>query len=89
MAQWPELETAARQVTSGVIPRLQSILQSEGRELKPSFTRGGCWGGNLVIEICNACGSSLTTGTVPGNVGTFLETGDAISFVRERIVLRP
>ena len=43
---WPELEAAAQQVISGVIPRMLGILQSEGRELKPSLIHGDCWEGS-------------------------------------------
>ena len=42
---WPELEAAAQQVISAVIPRLLGALQSEGRELKPSLIHGDCWEG--------------------------------------------
>lgn len=34
---WPELEAAAAQVISAVIPRLLGVLQSEGRVLKTKF----------------------------------------------------
>ena len=43
---WPELEAAAEQVITGVIPRLLGILQSDGRELKPSLIHGDCWEGD-------------------------------------------
>ena len=42
---WPELEAAAQEVTSAIIPRLLGALQSEGRELKPSLIHGDCWQG--------------------------------------------
>ena len=42
---WPELEAAAEQVLTSVIPRLLGNLQSDGRELKPSLIHGDCWEG--------------------------------------------
>ena len=53
---WPELEAAAAQVISGVIPRLLGVLQSEGRSIKPSLIHGDCWEGNI--------GTLLETGDV-------------------------
>ncbi|KAK0512600.1 hypothetical protein JMJ35_004617 [Cladonia borealis] len=53
---WPELEAAAEQVLASVIPRLLGILQSDGRELKPSLIHGDCWEGNV--------GTVLETGDV-------------------------
>ena len=44
---WPELEDAAAQVISGVIPRLLGVLQSDGRNIKPSLIHGDCWEGNV------------------------------------------
>ena len=45
---WPELEAAAEQVIAGVISRLLGVLQSDGRELKPSLIHGDCWEGMLL-----------------------------------------
>ena len=45
---WPELEAAAEQVITGVIPRLLGILQAEGRELKASLIHGDCWVGMCI-----------------------------------------
>ncbi len=42
---WPELEAAADQLITGVIPRLLGILQADGRELKPGLIHGDCWEG--------------------------------------------
>ena len=48
---WPELEAAAAQVISAVIPRLLGVLQSEGRVLKPSLIHGDCWEGETIFYI--------------------------------------
>ena len=47
--EWPELEAAAEQVITGVIPRLLGILQSDGRELKASLIHGDCWEGEYTL----------------------------------------
>lgn len=54
--EWPELEAAAEQVITGVIPRLLGILQSDGRELKPSLIHGDCWEGDCTT-LSGQCSS--------------------------------
>lgn len=44
---WPELEAAAEQTITKVIPRLCGILQSEGRQIKASLIHGDLWEGNV------------------------------------------
>jgi protein-ribulosamine 3-kinase len=44
---WPEMEAAANQLFSAVIPRLLGVLQSDGREIKASLIHGDLWGGNI------------------------------------------
>jgi protein-ribulosamine 3-kinase len=39
---WPELEVAAKHLTDKVIPRLLGVLQSDGRNIKPSLIHGDC-----------------------------------------------
>lgn len=39
---WPELEAAEKQFFDKVIPRLLGVLQSEGREIKPSLLHSDC-----------------------------------------------
>lgn len=73
---WPELEAAAQQVIGGVIPRLLGVLQSGGRELKPSLIHGARWEG---INP-NPCAIYARLRPTPGNVGTRLETGDMILY---------
>ena len=53
---WPELEAAAEQVITGVIPRLLGILQSDGRELKPSLIHGDYWEGEYTT-LSGQCSS--------------------------------
>ena len=53
---WPELEAAAEQVITGVIPRLLGILQSDGCELKPSLIHGDCWEGKYTT-LSDQCSS--------------------------------
>lgn len=53
---WPELKAAAEQVITGVIPRLLGILQSDGRELKPSLIHGDCWEGKYTT-LSGQCSS--------------------------------
>ena len=43
----PELEAAAEQVVTKVIPRLCGVLQSEGRQIKASLIHGDLWSGNV------------------------------------------
>ncbi|KAI9715531.1 MAG: hypothetical protein M1828_000783 [Chrysothrix sp. TS-e1954] len=45
--KWPELEAAAKQVIDAVIPRLLGVLQTDGRQIKPSLIHGDCWEGNV------------------------------------------
>jgi len=74
---WPELEAAADQVITGVIPRLLGILQAGGHELKPSLIHGDCWEGR-----CPKPSHGLTEIDLAllGNVGTLLETGGVILY---------
>ncbi|KAL9044065.1 MAG: hypothetical protein Q9214_002772 [Letrouitia sp. 1 TL-2023] len=58
---WPELEAAADQVITAVIPRLLGILQSDGRELKPSLIHGDCW--EEYFDLSNV-GISLESGEI-------------------------
>lgn len=59
---WPELEAAAQQLFTGVVPRLLNALQSNGRQIKPSLIHGDLWEGNVgtlmengEIILYNAC----------------------------------
>ena len=48
---WDELEAAAEQLVTAVIPRLLGILQAGGRVLKPSLIHGDCWEGQSFLSL--------------------------------------
>jgi fructosamine-3-kinase len=52
----PKLKAATSNVINRVIPRLLGVLQSEGRQLKPSLIHGDLWEGNV--------GTNLDTGDI-------------------------
>ncbi|WEW60326.1 fructosamine kinase [Emydomyces testavorans] len=47
---WPNLERATKQVVTKVIPRLLGVLQTKGRQIKPSLIHGDLWEGNMGIN---------------------------------------
>lgn len=49
---WPELERAAEQVVTKVIPRLLNGLKTvDGEAIKPSIIHGDLWEGNMGISL--------------------------------------
>ncbi|RWA10990.1 hypothetical protein EKO27_g4105 [Xylaria grammica] len=48
---WPELEAACNQLIDKVIPRLLGVLQSDGRDIKPSLIHGDLWERNVGIDM--------------------------------------
>ena len=48
---WPELEAASAQLVDVIIPRLLGVLQSEGREIKPTLIHGDLWEQNIGIDM--------------------------------------
>ena len=48
---WPELDAACKQLIDVVIPRLLGVLQSDGREIKPTLIHGDIWERNLGVDM--------------------------------------
>ncbi|KAI0115524.1 Fructosamine kinase-domain-containing protein [Nemania sp. FL0031] len=47
---WPEMERAAEQVITKVIPKLLGSLQWNGRPIEPSLIHGDLWEGNVTVN---------------------------------------
>ena len=56
---WPEYDAACKQLIDVVIPRLLGVLQSDGREIKPSLIHGYLWEQNIGIDMETKKSSSL------------------------------
>lgn len=48
---WAELDAACTQLIDVVIPRLLGILQSDGRQIKPSLIHGDLWENNVGTDM--------------------------------------
>jgi protein-ribulosamine 3-kinase len=48
---WPEYDAACKQFIDVVTPRLLGVLQSDGREIKPSLIHGDLWEQNKGIDM--------------------------------------
>ena len=47
---WPEYDAARKQLIDVAIPRLLGALQSDGREMRPTFIHGDLWEQSIGID---------------------------------------
>ena len=48
---WPQYDAACEQLIDVVIPRLLGVLQSDGRNIKPSLIHGDLWERNIGVDM--------------------------------------